>query len=136
MKKLLISLAIFILLLGGCGDKMSKNKTSNVEAVTTLDITPIFGKEFVLENSTPTIVFDKDKISGFAGVNRYFGPYTIQGNSIKIGDLGSTMMAGDSKSMKIESSFLRDLSTMTEIQVKGNMIILSSGDSILRFISK
>ncbi len=46
-----------------------------------------------LPNTSFTIKFEADQVSGNGGCNSYFGPYAIDGDKITIGPLGSTMMA-------------------------------------------
>jgi heat shock protein HslJ len=39
------------------------------------------------------VQFKEAGVEGHAGCNRFFGPYTLQGDAIKIGPLASTRMA-------------------------------------------
>jgi heat shock protein HslJ len=121
MRKTFVSAGmIFLLVLscasGGAAESTSKSRSS--ESVTATDSTEnpptpsseIQGKDWILEevriNSTTvrinrpnniqcfTLRFDAERISGIGHPNRYFGPYTGgEGNSLSIGNMGSTMMA-------------------------------------------
>ncbi|MGE5376664.1 MAG: META domain-containing protein, partial [Bacteroidota bacterium] len=53
------------------------------------------GNPTIVEPGTNvTVQFAEDKsLSGFGGCNSFFGPYELTGEQIKIGPLGSTMMA-------------------------------------------
>jgi heat shock protein HslJ len=53
------------------------------------------GNPTIVEPGTNvTVQFAEDKsLSGFGGCNSFFGPYELTGDQIKIGPLGSTMMA-------------------------------------------
>lgn len=51
-------------------------------------------------NLTPPLVdteitanFDSEQITGSAGCNRYFGPYSVAGNMLEMGAIASTKMA-------------------------------------------
>jgi heat shock protein HslJ len=58
---------------------------------------------------TVTAQFSKDgNLSGFGGCNSFFGPYELNGEEIKIGPLGSTMMACE-KGMNQEAIVLAAL---------------------------
>jgi len=50
------------------------------------------------------INLEDDKVSGFGGCNNYFGGIVLKGDSIKIGPLGSTMMA--CPSMEAEHKYM------------------------------
>lgn len=54
----------------------------------------------------PTLSFHpkENKITGFAGCNRYFGTYELSGNSISFGMIGATKMA--CSHLDIEQKFL------------------------------
>ena len=48
----------------------------------------------VIADTDPTAIFGTDnQVSGNATCNRFFGPYTLTNGTIKIGPLGSTLMA-------------------------------------------
>ena len=44
-------------------------------------------------NSGARADFENGEVSGTSGCNRFFGSYEVDGNSISIGPLGSTLMA-------------------------------------------
>lgn len=57
-----------------------------------------------------TIEFAADKVSGFAGVNRYNGSYETQADgSIEFGPLATTKMAGPPEAMAAEAAYLKAL---------------------------
>src|SRR5210317_1960312 len=70
------------------------------------------GKEYELTGEKPFIKIDDDgKISGFAGVNRFFGSADIddEGTVTFPSAFGSTRMAGPPEQMKLENAFLATL---------------------------
>lgn len=89
------------------------------------------GKELEFSGDTasvPDMVFDSSKVSGFAGVNRYFGKmeYDSKTGAIKLGPVASTMMAGPG--METESSFLENLNNarFIEFAKDSSLVILDS----------
>ena len=81
-----------------------------------------------------TISFDKNKVNGNSGVNNYFGSYEIKNNSIKIGPVGSTRMAGPENLMKIEFEYLKLLQDSKTIKLNNNLLILTTNDGkVLKF---
>lgn len=148
MKKLSIILPIMALM-AGC-DNSASTATTTTQPITnqqpatqslTAMIESISNKEFVLENAQQTLTFtqNEDKqniIAGFAGLNRYFGDYSIENNQIKFGNLATTLMAGSPEDMEEEAKFLKLLATMNTIEIKDNVILLSNGKENLKFIAK
>lgn len=137
MKKSLIILTLTGALLGGCTamEKTEKN-TTPVATVQTLDISSISGKEYTLENSDITIIFDNNKIYGFSGVNRYFGAIKVEGTTITIGNVASTMMAGLPSKMEEESNYLKTLAEMNSMSIEDNSITLTGNGKTLKFFTK
>ena len=81
-----------------------------------------------------TISFDKNKVNGNSGVNNYFGSYEIKNNSIKIGPVGSTRMAGPENLMKIEFEYLKLLQDSKTIEFNNKLLILTTNDGkVLKF---
>lgn len=129
MKKMMFLVAL--LALGfGCNsvEVSSKGGSGSMERVE-----KIYSQEYTLENSDITIAFEKDKVYGFAGVNRYFGSAVIDGDKISITNVATTMMMGDEKAMKEESEYLKNLSKMNNISIKDNQLILTDGSVTLVF---
>ena len=126
MKKtaILLGMTLFIFGCTGFGGNVKKSNE---------DISKIYSKEYVLENSKITINFEKDRVYGFSGVNRYFGTFTADKDQIKIGNLGSTLMMGDIKDMEMESQYLKSLSQVNKIIIEGNTVTLTDGQVILKF---
>ena len=63
-----------------------------------------------LAPETPVYVAfsDDGKVTGFGGCNRFFGGYTVSGNSIKIGPLASTRK-GCPDTLNLEIEFFKAL---------------------------
>ena len=80
-----------------------------------------------------TLIYDPEKkqIAGCAGVNRYFGPVTIDEKKgiFKTGALGATKMAGPG--MQYEDLYLRLLSKVDSYLIKDGKLFLKSGKDTL-----
>ena len=98
------------------------------------------GKEAVVgvvEESTLTIEFGTDgTMSGNGGVNTYSGPFTVEGTSVTIGPLASTMMAGPDKLMTQETQFLAALQNAKEWSVVNGRLELRDTEGALQVIAE
>jgi len=88
----------------------------------------------VLGNITITASFGKDgTLSGNSGCNDYNGPYTVNGNQIKIGPLASTMKACSEPEgiMEQESQYLTALQSAATYAIEGSVLELRTADGAL-----
>jgi putative lipoprotein len=68
------------------------------------------GGRGVVDNAQTTLTFDGEgRVTGSGGCNRYFGPATLQGDSISFGGIGSTRMACPPARMEQEQAFFAAL---------------------------
>ena len=117
MKKLLAAVA-GILMFAACSSKADS----------------FVGKEYKMVNAPAdaaiTIGFDgsESRYFGKSAVNRYFGSYTIDGNTLEFGPAGVTMMAGPEPLMQAESEYLQDLSTVNSYKLEGKKLTLINSD--------
>ena len=84
--------------------------------------------------TTLTAEFGKDgTLSGNGGCNNYSGPYTVDGDKIKIGPLASTMMACSDPEgvMEQETQYLAALQMAESYQVEGQVLELRRSDQTL-----
>ena len=88
------------------------------------------GKQAVVgpvAGSTLTAIFTADQVSGSAGCNTYSGPYTLDGTTLKIGPLASTMKAcADQAVNDQEQQFLAALQASTTFSQSGNILTLKA----------
>jgi len=78
---------------------------------------------------------DDGKLNGNAGCNNYFGSYTLSGNTISIGTLGTTaMFCGEQGVMDLETTYLGVLPLMNLYTVSGNELTLSDGSGKITMI--
>jgi putative lipoprotein len=98
------------------------------------DAPPLEGTEWTLvsgvdapEDAVPTLTLEEGNASGFGGCNRFRGGYELDGDSITLGPLASTMMACEEPKMATESAFLPALEAADSWAVDGGELVLSSG---------
>jgi heat shock protein HslJ len=75
------------------------------------------------------------QLSGNAGCNNYVGSYTLYGNTITIGSLGSTLMYCNETAVRdLETTYLAILPRMTLYGISGNELTLSDGTGKITMI--
>ena len=76
------------------------------------------------------------RVSGCAGVNRYFGPVTYDeaAGTIRFGTLGATMMAGPG--LEYERAYLKMLASVDSFFISGNQLFLKSGSDTVAEYSR
>lgn len=86
----------------------------------------------VTVTKSPTIQFqeNENKMAGFAGCNRYFGSYAIQGKTLTFSGVGSTKMFCN-ETMDIEQQFLGALQKVDAFEVNENTLMLYSQKQIV-----
>ena len=88
------------------------------------------GKQAVVSpvaGSKLTAIFTADQVSGAAGCNDYSGGYTLDGTTLKIGPLASTMKAcADQAVSDQEQQFLAALQASTTFDQTGNILTLKA----------
>ena len=149
MKKFFLA-AISVFFLFSCSNTttLENNSTTVVEttvkqkdiADTSWKLTAISGEKITpkmvngQEAGAVTLDITADKISGSAGVNRYFGTYALNGENITLSGIGSTRMMGPQDLMEKEYKYLSVLSDVKGFEFKdNNTLILKSGTDTLTF---
>jgi heat shock protein HslJ len=86
------------------------------------------GREAVtspIAGTTLTATFTPDgQVSGNAGCNTFTGGYTLDGTSLTVGPLASTMMACEQDVMDQEAAFLAAIQTPTTVETSGATVTL------------
>ena len=78
-----------------------------------------------LAGTTLTATFTPDgQVSGNAGCNTYTGAYKLDGTSLTVGPLATTMMACDQAIMDQETQFLAAIQTPTTVETSGATVTL------------
>lgn len=95
------------------------------------------GSRTLTEDRTPTLLMtDEGKASGFAGVNRWFGTYSVDGSTLKFGMLGMTRMAGPPERMQLEQTYADALAGVTRWSVSSGRLQMSDSNAlVLEFVN-
>lgn len=82
-----------------------------------------------------TATFADGTVAGNGGCNAYRGPYTLDGETIEIGDLASTAMACTGAAEPVEEAYFQILPLMTTVAVRGSTLELANdtGTITLRY---
>jgi heat shock protein HslJ len=92
------------------------------------------GGRAVAEDPRPTVGFERGRIAGSAGCNRYFGDLALDGRHIEVGDLASTRMMCPEPVMDREARLLAALSRAERYRFDGGFLVLAGpdGEPLLR----
>ena len=88
------------------------------------------GKDIAVEKP-PAMKFAKGTVTIFGGINRASGSYALVGESVTMGALRSTRMAGPAELMELESGFLTVLRSVDSFHVHGNELELMSKGAVV-----
>lgn len=78
----------------------------------------------------PHLRFEAEKVTGNDGCNNFFGGYTLDGNNLKFGMLGSTRMACPHIE-GFEMIFNKMLSMTTRYRITGNRLDLFEDEKLI-----
>jgi heat shock protein HslJ len=91
------------------------------------------GVASLVVGSEVTALFNAmDQITGKGGCNNYSGPFTTQGNTIKIGPVASTMMACAEDVMAQEMAYFKALENSATYAIQGDKLELRAADGALQ----
>ena len=108
-----------------------------------LDLASLSGSErgWTKPEKAVTLTFassgkEAKRVSGCAGVNRYFGPVTYDeaAGTIRFGSLGATMMAGPG--LEYERAYLKMLASVDSFFISGTQLFLKSGSDTVAEYSR
>jgi heat shock protein HslJ len=71
-------------------------------------------------------------VTGKGGCNNYNGPFTTQGNTVKIGPVASTMMACEEAVMQQETAYFNALQNSATYTIRGDTLELRAADGALQ----
>jgi heat shock protein HslJ len=79
-----------------------------------------------LKSEPPSVRFQADvsSVHGHGGVNSFFGPYVLDGSTLRVDQLAATRMAGPSELMDQESALLTALQAARSWRVTGDVLEL------------
>jgi putative lipoprotein len=73
-----------------------------------------------------SVRFADGQLEAFTGCNRASGPYSIEGDRVRIGDLAGTMMACDDAVMAVEAAVKSALSGVLRFEVAQDRLTLTA----------
>ena len=91
------------------------------------------------DRARPTLLLEakETRASGLAGVNRFGGTYTVQGDTLRFGPLMATKMAGTPEQNELERRYLDALAETTRWRLANDILELMAGERVLaRFVRK
>jgi heat shock protein HslJ len=95
----------------------------------------VIGGSPLRDDVASTIVFGSDgRVAGEAGVNRFGGPYHIEGDAMELGPFFSTRMAGPEPAMRQEQDFLAALSGRRPFAIDGEALVIGQGPEQVRLL--
>lgn len=81
-----------------------------------------------------TASFADGRVTGKAGVNRYFAAYNVDGRVLTFGEIGSTKMAGPEDLMAVESCYLDALKAVRTYQLVDEKLELWDAADVRRLV--
>lgn len=85
----------------------------------------------VTAEKPPTMKFSGGKLAMFGGINRLNGSYALVNDTVMMGQLVSTKMAGPPELMKLEGEFAKMMASVEKFHVHGQELELLSGSKIV-----
>lgn len=118
--------------LDGCGGEPT-------EVLTRADpwVVTVVGDQALADGDRPTLAFAQDpaSVSGTAGCNRFTGPYSLTGETLRFdGPLATTRRLCAEPVMRVERAFLFALSVTDRFDLtpSGDLLLYAGSDPILR----
>jgi heat shock protein HslJ len=83
-----------------------------------------------------TLLLEDGGIGGSGGCNSYFGSYTLDGDEVTFGEMGSTLIACEPPAGDVEAAYFANLETVaTWFSDGGSLTLLDSGgDPVMRLV--
>ncbi len=139
MKPLTLLLITLMLLTSACTSSQANGGELSVPSQWKLASFGKSGAETpVIEGSSITLEFEeKGQLGGSGGCNSYGASYEIQGNSLTIKDVTSTLMACmDAQVTQQEQQYFQALQSATGFEISGDnlTILYGDGQSKLNFV--
>jgi heat shock protein HslJ len=91
-----------------------------------------------LHGERPFIMFDRAKrqAAGYAGCNRFFGGYNLDGAGLTFGPVGATKRACPDLETGLETEFFKALDATRRWEIVGGSLRLMNGDAVLARLEK
>lgn len=128
------SLVLLAGLAGGCGGDGGGGGDA-----AQLENTPwqlVSGTDITLSDGVvPSAAFSEGRVFGSNGCNQYTAPYTLDGDSLEIGDVAGTLMACPPPADEIGQAYVAALAEVASWEIDGEELVLSDadGNELLRY---
>jgi heat shock protein HslJ len=132
MPRVILLGLLAILTVAGCGDDQD-----GAPAASSLPDSPwtlVSGIDVERWDAAPPgVTFAKAQLSGSTGCNRFTAGYTVDADTLAIGDVAATQMACTGAAAAVERAFLDALGQVTSWRLDGDELVLEGGAEPLRF---
>jgi heat shock protein HslJ len=126
---LTLLVAGLLLIVTGCGG----NDEDDGQSVEGTEWTLVSGVE-APPNAVPTVTFDGELVTGFAGCNDYRGEYEVEGDSMEIVGIAVTAMGCPGPEMQTEEAYFSVFDQVDGWSIAdGELVLSSDGDEVLRY---
>jgi heat shock protein HslJ len=90
----------------------------------------------VPEGVVVTLLLEDGGIGGSGGCNSYFGSYTLDGDAVTFGEIGSTLMACEPPAGDVEAAYFANLALVASWFSDGGSLTLldAQSDPVMRFL--
>ena len=137
MKRMWLSVTISVFALvfawdgSGRGEPLSASNLMGVEWL----VREFSGHVLALsvDAKQPFIIFDeaKKQVTGYAGCNRFFGIYVLEGVVLTFGSIGATKRACPDLEERVETEFFKILDATRRWRIVAGTLELLNGDLVL-----
>lgn len=133
-----LAILISLIILKSCGSSQDMASAANTSQMKTNET--LSGKFLITQlNGTNvsafelTLQFDSktNKVSGFAGCNRFFGTYMTNANTISFSELGATRMMCQDEVNKVELDMFQTMAKITGFELSNGLLSLKNEDAIV-----
>ena len=80
------------------------------------------------DGATSTLLLDGGHAGGTGGCNQWFADYTLEGESLTFGTIGSTLMLCEGAGGLVETFYFADLPAVAHWSIEGDTLTLSADD--------
>ncbi|WP_431132785.1 META domain-containing protein [Psychroserpens mesophilus] len=138
-----LAILISLIILKSCGSSQDVASASNSTHMITNET--IFGtytlEQIEATNVTSyelTLEFDSktNKVSGFAGCNRFFGTYSTNENLISFSELGATRKMCQNEANAVEGTMFKVLAKINAFDISNGTLSLKNDDTVLIIANK
>ena len=132
-----LTILISIMILSSCGSSQDIESAANTTDMITNEIIKGTYTLEQLDNTNVTaqltLEFDSktNKVSGFAGCNRFFGTYSTSGNAISFSEMGATRMMCQDEANKIEQKMFETLAKINTFELSNGVLSLKNDETVL-----